>query len=85
MAEHARQPVSQEAKRPEEAVRDVPLELAGPLSAAQPSPARALQDDLQLEINRTGHEFSMREVLSMLVVFCFAVWWALFMLVSNLV
>ena len=64
---------------------EVTLEVAGPDAVASPSPARSLQTNLEQEISRSTVELSMREVIATLVVFCFAVWWALYMLVSNLI
>jgi hypothetical protein len=53
--------------------------------AAAPSPARALQAGLQAEFSRTDFPFSQMQVISAIVVFCFAVWWALFQVVAVLV
>ena len=64
---------------------EVTLEVAGPDAVASPSPARHLQTNLEQKITRSTVELSMREVIATLVVFCFAVWWSLYMLVSNLI
>lgn len=53
--------------------------------AAAPSPARALQAGLQAEFSRTDFPFSQMQVISALVVFCFAVWWALFQVAAAIV
>lgn len=52
---------------------------------ATPSPARALQAGLEAEFSRTDFPFSQMQVISALVVFCFAVWWALFQVAAAIV
>lgn len=50
--------------------------------SAAPSPARALQAGLEAEYARRDFPFTQMQVMSGLVVFCFAVWWALFQVVA---
>lgn len=53
-------------------------------AASANSPARALQDQLQRRLSRRIDRLSPRSVTAMLIVFCFSVWWALYMLVSSM-
>lgn len=85
MAEHARQSTQLDTPEAELDTRSSALELAGPDAIATPSPARALQSDLHSEIRGLSREPDMREVIGVLIVFCFAVWWAFYMLVAALV
>ena len=52
--------------------------------ATTTSPARALQDQLRRKLSRRIERLSPRSVTAMLIVFCFAVWWALYVLVSSM-
>ena len=85
MAEHATKKAVADDTADVSPAPSVSVSLAGPGDQAVPSPARSLQSGLELEISRAELDFSMREVLSVFIVFCFAAWWALYMLVASLV
>lgn len=53
-------------------------------AASAASPARDLQDQLQRLLSSRIERLSPRSVTAMLIVFCFSVWWALFVLVSSM-
>jgi len=52
--------------------------------AGAQSPARSLQAGLAEALAPREERFSRREVYSAIIVFCFAVWWALFLALGAL-
>ncbi|MEO0465753.1 MAG: hypothetical protein AAF216_04365 [Pseudomonadota bacterium] len=85
MAKHATKQTGPVAHGEATTSVSAPLSVAGPDDVAVPSPARSLQSGLELEITQADLDFSMRDVLGAFIVFCFAAWWALYMLVVSLV
>lgn len=54
-------------------------------SAAGTSPALQLQAELEARMAPRDYPFSAREVTATVIVFCFATWWALYMLATTFI
>jgi len=71
---------------------DAPLQPVGPAPAHRseagdggPSPVHEMQAELAASFHGDASTISRRQVYGSIVVFCFAVWWALYVFVTSLI